>query len=138
MREIEMFEINKMKCPVCGCRNKVYTELLDPSGHHVGFSLKCCACGSYKEFLHDRQYNGAPHPCYHSGRQRCIQPSYCPQRLHCKLYIQKEKCAHGCSYCCRNNANDCHNCIVFKDRNRYGDRDESYIKLIPLPDTHFN
>lgn len=80
MREFEMFEIRKQKCFICGCKNKVHTEILDNHDRLVGYSLKCCGCGGYKEFFIDAQNNGKPHPAYHNGKQTCIMMSFCPHR----------------------------------------------------------
>ena len=90
MREFELFEINKAKCPVCGSRNKIYTELLDwNTKHHIGYTLKCCHCGNFKEFFNEHESNGnipsSPHPRAISGEQKCFQHAFCPH-TDCKLY----------------------------------------------------
>lgn len=86
MREFEKYEIYKTKCPVCGSKNKVHTELINIRGKFAGYSLKCCNCGNYNQFLLDYETNGKEglYP-YKNGKQRCIQPSYCP-RTDCPLY----------------------------------------------------
>ena len=86
MREFEKYEMFKAKCPVCGCKNKVHTELMNREEKFVGYSLKCCNCGNYNQFLLDYETNGSQSVGpYHNGKQTCIQPSYCP-RKDCKLY----------------------------------------------------
>lgn len=89
MREFESREIFRAKCIVCGCKNKVHTELLDRSGKFVGYNLKCCACGNSNDFMLNYEDNGVYSPSpfgpYRKGRQTCIQPSFCP-RKDCKLY----------------------------------------------------
>lgn len=86
MREFEKYEMFKAKCPVCGSKNKVHTELMSRDGSFVGYSLKCCNCGNYNEFLLDYQTNGKiKYLPYQNGKERCIQPSYCP-RKDCPLY----------------------------------------------------
>lgn len=86
MREFEKYEMFKTKCPVCGSKNKVHTELMNRQDKFVGYSLKCCNCGGYKQFLLDYDTNGKEQMLpYKNGKQRCIQPSYCP-RKDCPLY----------------------------------------------------
>ena len=87
MREFEFYEMIKIKCPVCGCKNKVHTELLDRYNVFKGYSLKCCGCGNYNQFLLNYKDNGNRDdaPVFVNGKQRCIQPSFCP-RKDCKLY----------------------------------------------------
>ena len=87
MREFEKYEMVKIKCPVCGCKNKVHTELLDKNNVFKGYSLKCCACGNYNRFLLNYEDNGNSdrENVLYNGKQRCIQSSFCP-RKDCKLY----------------------------------------------------
>ena len=35
MREFEKWELAVWKCPVCGCKNKIHTELMDPCRHKL-------------------------------------------------------------------------------------------------------
>ena len=86
MREFEMYEIFKEKCHVCGCRNKVHAELIDKSDKLIGYSLKCCGCGNYKEFMLDYHDNGKniTHD-FRIANQKCLQPSHCP-RKDCPLF----------------------------------------------------
>ena len=89
MRIFEKYEMKKQKCHICGCRNKVHTELLNRQGRFVGYKLKCCNCGRVDTFYLDYPSNGCP--CvqrehdYIEGKDRCIQSTYCP-RTDCKLY----------------------------------------------------
>lgn len=86
MREFEKYEMFKTKCPVCGSKNKVHTELMNNYNKFVGYSLKCCNCGNYNQFLLDYETNGKMSKIpYKNGKQRCIQPSYCPKK-DCPLY----------------------------------------------------
>jgi hypothetical protein len=86
MREFEKFEIFKTKCPVCGSRNKVHTEIMNADKELVGYSLKCCGCGNYNQFLLDYITNGKRKKLpYINGEEICIQPSYCP-KVDCPLY----------------------------------------------------
>lgn len=90
MREFERLEISKWKCIICGCKNKVHTELLNDAKNFVGYRLKCCGCGNVNDFMLNYKENGKPEPCnsemnLHPGRQRCIRMSYCPHK-DCKLY----------------------------------------------------
>lgn len=88
MREFEFREIYRQKCFICGCKNKVHTELLDHSGKFVGYALKCCACGDVHEFLLNYEENGKKGLSslyYKKGKQTCIQPSFCPH-TDCELY----------------------------------------------------
>lgn len=92
MREIEFREIFRAKCPNCGCKNKVHSELMDEDNKFKGYSLKCCNCGKYTEYLLDVENNGIPHMSYRVGFQSCIQPSYCKYSgTECKLPKYKDK-----------------------------------------------
>jgi len=78
-REFELRELRSIKCPICGSRNKLHTELLDPRNREfVGYTFKCCSCGHVTEMLLDAKNNGKSHESYVSGRSMCIQPSFCP------------------------------------------------------------
>lgn len=86
MREFEKYEMFKSKCPVCGSKNKVYTELMSITDKFVGYSLKCCNCGNYKQFILDHHSNGKIYNTPNkNGKQHCIQMSYCPKK-DCPLY----------------------------------------------------
>ena len=87
MREFEKWELAVWKCPVCRCKNKIHTELMDPCRHKlVGYTTKCCACGDYHEFFNEHESNGVQgRPNFKYGHQRCVQPSFCPHK-DCKLY----------------------------------------------------
>ena len=89
MREFEDREMVKSKCIICGCKNKLHTELLNRSRKFIGYKLTCCACGNSNDFMLNYKENGIPTPepidVYMMGKQKCIQPSYCP-RKDCKLY----------------------------------------------------
>lgn len=79
MREFELRELRSIKCPICGCRNKLHTELVDETTRELfGYTFKCCACGHVTEMLIDAKNNGIPHASYVQGRSMCIQPSFCP------------------------------------------------------------
>lgn len=91
MREYEKYEIVKTKCSVCGCKNKVHTELLDNKNTFVGYSLKCCACGHINTFYLDMEKNGTKEPRrYFQGKETCMMSSYCPRRNECKLYTNSD------------------------------------------------
>lgn len=90
MREIEFREIFANKCHNCGCKNKVHTELFD-GNKFVGYSIKCCNCGKYDEYLLDVENNGKPHRSYRVGKQSCIQPSYCRFFCEKKCHLPKFK-----------------------------------------------
>lgn len=139
MRKIEMFEIKRLKCPVCGCRNKVYTELKDIHTNLIGYSIKCCSCGHYAEFFLEHTNDGRPHCQYQEGRRICIQPSFCPWRHECKLYRGDRAFAYHCESCPRYGHGDCHECIKMEDRNSPYENhdDDGYIKLVPII-KHFN
>ena len=85
-REFEHRHMVRQKCAICGCKNKVHTELLDLDNNLVGYSLTCCACGNKMKFSLDYKNNGTGKKVkIHDGKQTCIQPSFCP-RKDCKLY----------------------------------------------------
>lgn len=86
MREFEEREQIVAKCIVCGGKNKVHTELLDPvTKKFVGYSLKCCVCGNFHTFFNEHESNGTTGiPEYIPGPQRCIMPHFCPH-YDCKL-----------------------------------------------------
>ena len=56
MREFEDLEMTKQKCFICGCKNKVHTELFDRTNRFIGYRLKCCACGNTHDFLLNHHY----------------------------------------------------------------------------------
>ena len=88
MREFEEREIITYKCTVCGCMNKVHTELLDRFNQFIGYSLKCCGCGKNINFMLNYEDNGDyinPDLVRKKGRQTCYQKSFCPHK-DCKLY----------------------------------------------------
>lgn len=90
MREFERYEAFDAKCPVCGARNKVYTEMVDTyTNKHIGFTLKCCFCGKFTEFYNEHSTNGGPiTPNMRSRKsnvQYCVQHAFCPFK-DCKLY----------------------------------------------------
>lgn len=87
MREFEKFEMFKMKCPVCGCKNKLHTELMDKYNRFLGYTLKCCNCGNTYTFLLDAYNNGQEKPVpVKTGKERCIQLTYCNRKGICPLY----------------------------------------------------
>ena len=89
MREFELYENKKFKCPVCGCRNKVHTELIGMNNKFKGYSLKCCACGNVNTFLNNHDDNGLQVPVkYTKGKETCMRTSFCPFKT-CKLYKDK-------------------------------------------------
>lgn len=78
-REFELRELRSIKCPICGSRNKLHTELLDATKSELmGYTFKCCSCGHVTEMLIDAKNNGTSHASYVKGRSMCIQPSFCP------------------------------------------------------------
>lgn len=87
MREFEDLEMTKQKCFICGCKNKVHTELFDRTNRFVGYRLKCCACGNTHDFLLNHEVNGKDDKFtpYHYGKESCVQMSYCPHK-DCPLY----------------------------------------------------
>lgn len=91
MRAYERFEWYKEKCMICGCRNKVYSELLENiTDRYIGFSLKCCACGHLRMYFNERSYNGRLEiPKYHIGKQECCRRQACPFRKRCMLWDRK-------------------------------------------------
>ena len=112
MREFEKWELAVWKCPVCGCKNKIHTQLIDPNTQeYVGYTLKCCACGDYHEFFNEHESNGVQgRPNFKYGRQRCIQMSFCPHK-DCKLYgtcTPKDPCKQPKKPCnCPTNSRGC-------------------------------
>lgn len=91
MRHVRFYERMREKCHLCGCKNKVRTELIDEFGNKVGFNLKCCNCGRSIDYLDDKFRNG---DCcskeYKKGEQSCIRPTGCPYK-DCALYHKKYK-----------------------------------------------
>ena len=84
-RAFEHRHMVRQKCAICGCKNKVHTELFDLNNQFIGYSLKCCACGNKLNFFLDYKNNGLQETKIHEGKQTCIQPSFCP-RKDCPLY----------------------------------------------------
>ena len=101
MREYELYEYAKEKCPICGCRNKVYTPVYDDlpcncnrckcgerESNRVGFQLKCCNCGFIRVYRTDHLRNGMPRlkdDDLVRGMDVCFQPSPCNKK-DCPLY----------------------------------------------------
>lgn len=93
MREYERYEFGKEKCPTCGCRNKIHTELLDDfRGKHIGYTLKCCACGYQREYYNEHSNHGKPNfPRIKKGRQHCFMLTFCPH-TDCPFHPEHGKC----------------------------------------------
>ena len=101
MREYARYEYAKEKCPICGCRNKVFTPVYDDDAcncdrckcgereaFNVGFQLKCCNCGFVRVYRTSYLHNGDPLRSEKDlvrGRDVCFQPSPCPHK-NCPLY----------------------------------------------------
>ena len=88
MRVFENYEMFKLKCSICGSRNKIHTEILNPMKEMVGYTLTCCNCGEHKKFLLDYKMNGVESDqsiAFKKGKQHCIQKSYCSKK-DCPLY----------------------------------------------------
>lgn len=110
MREFERTEVMREKCHICGCKNKLHTNLINKSGKIVGYTLRCCNCGRTIQYLNPE--NNVIGQKYYKGTQKCIQESYCPHK-NCPLYgtcgrnkkkpINDKKtnknCNCGCSGC---------------------------------------
>lgn len=132
MREYARYEYAKEKCPICGCRNKVFTPVYEDEqsncdrckcgereAYNVGFQLKCCNCGYIRVFRTNHLRNGNPFASEDDlvrGRDICFQPSPCYKK-DCPLYgtcpdfwkkyasdaSDWRKCGNGS--CCDNNSN---------------------------------
>ena len=106
MREFAQYEMRKTKCPVCGCRNKIFTSLVDKmTKEKVGYTITCCNCGYVGNFFKDHTKNGMnpPYTNVEPAFQRCFQPSFCPKK-DCALYgTSCSKLMTGCY-------GDCVNC----------------------------
>ena len=78
--------IFKLKCPICGCNNKLFTQRLDDSNKPVGYKLICCGCGNKTVFTTSHM-SGADIDTKnaHDGKSICFQPSFC-KHTNCKLY----------------------------------------------------
>ena len=96
MREFARSEHMLEKCHYCGCKNKLYTDIVDKStGEIAGHTLRCCNCGRIVEFIDPNYagiYNKSNLPIINymngkfiAGKQKCIQESYCPHK-NCELY----------------------------------------------------
>lgn len=88
MREFARTEVIREKCHWCGCKNKLFTNLVREDGNIVGHVLRCCNCGRTDTFINPglqdeikRFLNGKLFP----GSQKCIQESFCPHKQ-CSLY----------------------------------------------------
>ena len=70
--------IFKLKCPICGCNNKLFTQRLDDSNKPVGYKLICCGCGNKTVFTTSHM-SGADIDTKnaHDGKSICFQPSFC-------------------------------------------------------------
>ena len=87
MREFAKIEILGYKCHTCGCKNKMYTNLLNPAtGVKLGYSLTCCNCGEILKFYNDTVDTlSAINSNTIAGQSYCIQPNFCPHK-ECPLY----------------------------------------------------
>lgn len=109
MREFAQYEMRKAKCPVCGCRNKLFTRFVDKvTGKKVGFSITCCNCGGVKEFFKNHTKKGLT-PIYTREEcqptiQRCFQFMKC-EHTDCPLY--GTSCKKLASGRCFGNCIDC-------------------------------
>lgn len=83
MREFERTEVMREKCHICGCKNKLYTNIVTKSGKIVGYTLRCCNCGRTIKYM-DPNINIVCQATY-VGSRKCIQESYCPHK-NCPLY----------------------------------------------------
>lgn len=109
MREFEKWEMANMKCPICGCRNKIHTQLISPqTNEFVGYTVKCCACGHLTEFFNEHKSNGfSERPDYIPGPQRCIKRMFCPHR-DCMLYNTHGQFQPNCVCdCCKRKKKKC-------------------------------
>lgn len=109
MREFAQYEMRKAKCPVCGCRNKLFTRFVDKiTGEKVGFTCTCCNCGGVKEFFKNHTKKGLT-PIYTRDEikptiQRCFQFMKCEHK-ECALYgtscnkLASGKCFGNCIEC---------------------------------------
>ena len=89
MREFARTETMLEKCHYCGCKNKLYTDIIDKKKRILGHTLRCCNCGRtvifiYPQFTQLTIIDFINHKLI-SGSQKCIQESFCPHK-NCKLY----------------------------------------------------
>jgi hypothetical protein len=89
MREFARSETMLEKCHYCGCKNKLYTDIIDNLNNVVGHTLRCCNCGRtvtfiYPQFTQTTSLDYINHKL-HAGSQKCIRESYCPH-TNCGLY----------------------------------------------------
>lgn len=133
MREFARSEHMLEKCHYCGCKNKLYTDIVDKcTGEISGHTLRCCNCGRIVEFI-DPNYadmtgkSNIPMINYMNGKfiagkQKCIQESYCPHK-DCALYgtcppkRPPEKNDNKCE-CCNHNCECCENICDFQYNNK--------------------
>lgn len=120
MREFDRSEHMREKCHYCGCKNKLYTDIVDKTtGEVAGHTLRCCACGRTVTFI-DPDYSGLQGKSnlpmidfmngkFIAGHQKCIFEQYCPHK-NCGLYGSRpprktteddKKCDCNCE-CCKN------------------------------------
>jgi hypothetical protein len=123
MREFARSEHMREKCHYCGCKNKLYTDIIDKqTGKIAGHTLRCCACGRIVTFI-DPNYYGITEKSnipiidfmnckFIAGKQKCIFEQYCPHK-NCGLYGSRPphktnpdtdkhtKCDCNCE-CCKN------------------------------------
>ena len=85
LREFKWDEIIPQKCPNCGARNKVYTNLINRyTKKHAGRTLKCCECGYEQKFI------GTPCDEMMTMDQNTITDGlYCIRLTYCQQYINK-------------------------------------------------
>lgn len=94
-REFQWDEIIPQKCPNCGARNKVYTNLIDRrTRKHAGRTLKCCECGFEQKFIGTAcdEKTTMDQDTITDGLY-CIRNTYCVHYLNksCPLYNRELK-----------------------------------------------
>lgn len=97
MREFKMDELSTFRCRICGCKNKLYTDILlketcyegswypcEPK--KIGYTTRCCNCGHVLEWIDNNEHQIA-HVNGHTkaGKTFCIHHSPCKNKK-CKFW----------------------------------------------------
>ena len=84
-REFKWDELIPQKCPNCGARNKVYTNLIHAcTGRHAGRTIKCCECGFEQKFMGTVCDEKAT-----MDQNTITKGQYCIRLTYCQHYLTK-------------------------------------------------
>ena len=145
MREFAQYEMRKSKCPICGCRNKLFTRFTDKvTNDKVGYTITCCNCGKVQSFFKDVTKNGTTpiytRKEYQPTLQRCFQLSGCSKNKECPLYgTSCDKLHNGCyGNCVECDGSSCETGNCKNDGNSNGNSSDNSTDIINRMSVHIH